>query len=193
MGKRKARAGAENKELEMQGRTQSQADRSDAIKKFAEEQGLDEELVKGLINIVEEGHISQLRKEIEDLKGTLQKSKEEAEIMRQNRLFEKEFEKEVLPLLEQEGVADKKNEIMETLRALAFTEEYARTPLKVIYRGDETFETFRRKGKKSAESGGRMTHAGEDREKSITEMSEEEFEKWSDEQGKKYSRYLERK
>ena len=59
---------------------------------------------------------------------------------------------------------------------MAFTEEYSKTPLKVIYRGVDDFRQFSKKGKASGESS-KSGIRGEDAEKGYLDLSDEEFEK----------------
>ena len=153
------------------------------IQGLADKSGLDADFLKELVTLVRPK--SELSDEV---KKKLESLEEERSSAYQSKMFEREFEEKILPLLEKDSISEEnRNKIKKLLKKLAFTTDYAQTPLPVIYRGVEEFDRFRAKGKKSAESSRGGMSGGVGEEKDIREMTDEEFEKFSDEQGSKQS------
>lgn len=174
------------KTLEGQTKHESSEDKGKMIDEFAEKHGLDKEVVTGLVKLVGVGNAAALEEKINKLEQRLTETSKLTEEDRQEKLFNKEFEKKIAPLIEQDGLSpENQKRAKKLLHSLAFTEEFANTPLDFIYKGHDSFEDFRKKGRKSGESSGPAAHAGEGKEKSWTEMTDDEFEKESEELGKK--------
>lgn len=93
--------------------------------------------------------------------------------------FAEEFRKDVEPLLVTEGIPqDRFAKIKEVMGVLAFTPDYAKLPLKEIWRLSQ-FDDLRKKGTKSGESSNAGLRGGETgEEKSVDEMTDDEFDKW---------------
>lgn len=169
-------------ELKTKGATKPE--QSEAIKKFAEKHGFEEEAVKDLVDLI--GSKTDISDELKKKLGALEKERSETY---QSNSFQKEFDKEIAPLLEADGVPKENHKkVLKLLKDLAFTEEYAKTPLKVIYKGVEQFDDFRIKGKKSAEGSRGGARGGSVPEKEMRDMTDEEFEKYTDEEAAKGSR-----
>ena len=119
------------------------------VKKIAKEFDLDEKMVNALTEVIlkqvklPEDVLKKL-KDVGDLKESDQFKKEDDQ-------FDRDFDKVILKLIKEEHPKVTDEEIkgmQDDLRKLAFTEEYAKTPLHVIYKGVDDF----RPGKSSAES-----------------------------------------
>ncbi|MHA1420270.1 MAG: hypothetical protein ACTSPO_15250 [Candidatus Heimdallarchaeaceae archaeon] len=119
---------------------------ADKIKEISDKYGLEEGMIKDLIGIV--GGQKGLDKDSKDRISKLEKDLADT---KEDRIFDQEFKKDILSLDDvKEG---DQAEVKKLLKDLAFTEEFAKVPLKRIWRFEE-FDKFRgeSKGKKSAES-----------------------------------------
>lgn len=169
--------------------TKEPAERQKTIETFAEQFGLDPEMVKGLLKLIPVPTIS------EDTRKELDAIKEEKEMARQERLFGDEYEKKIEPLLKEDGVSeDKRPKLRVLLRSFAFTTKYAGNDLDEIYfilKHNGTLDPFLVKGRKSAEAsrGGARAGGGGEEFPDVLGMSDEEFEKWSNEQAAKESKF----
>lgn len=179
---------------------QEQADED--IRQFAEANNLHEDVVKGLISIVEK-RFPKAQPGDPALTEKLQSVLEEREMDRQEAIFTRDFDKNVLPILQKEfpnATAAEVATVRAKLQELAFTEEYARTTLPVIYKGVDEFRgLITPKGRKSAESGkggGAPSNTATDYEnvtaEDIGKMSDDEFEKFSEEMGRRSKRPIRR-
>ena len=176
------KAKIENLESELSNKTEVQS--NDEIKKFAEDNGVEESLVAGILKLT---GIPKLKKEFDEKLSKLERERSESV---QDKEFEKDYEKSVIPLLEEQGVPKEKwNEAKKMLKDLAFSEDYAKTPLKVIFKGVDDFEEFipkeKRKSIEGGRSGARGTGATDKKDVNDPELSDEEFIKLSDELGDK--------
>ena len=162
-------------------------DRAKLIKDFAEKSGMDPENVENFLKLAGMP-LAGIKKELEDLKTVFQKSDRDNKWAREDRAFEEDFEKVLIPILNTDNIPqENRSRLKKLLHTLAFTAEYANTPLPVIYRGVEDFRQFSGKGvKKSAEAskggirGGKegeidwMSLEPDDFDKKIKEMAKEE-------------------
>lgn len=158
-------------------------DKEREIEEFAKEHKMDPEVLKGLVRLVQPtgGVISD--KMQEDVK----KLKEDQEWDRQRKIFDGDFKKTIVPLLEEDKVPQEKREELKTLFGkLAFTRKY------VSYKLDDLYFSLKRKGelneflpaekgKKSAEESRGGARGGVTGEKGILDMSDEEFDEWEKE------------
>ena len=158
----------------------SDSKKTDAVKAFAEKSGLDEETVAGLLELT---GVDSLKKELSDLKG-------KSEIPDQEVEFAKEANKELPKLFEGDKIAiDKQAEVQKVIHDLAFTKRYASLGLDEIYIIAKTKgyldDFIKAPGRKTAEgSRGGSSGIGTDGEKKdVADMTDEEFKKFSDEQG----------
>lgn len=122
-------------------------------KTLAEKHGLDEELIKDLRASLASTPKSDLTDEDRQLLQQFKAEKQDLEFKRQ---YEEEFKDVVMPLVEKEypGIsASKLTEIKDALFEKIQTEEFAKAPLAMIYRGEEGFRGFVIEKRKSAESG----------------------------------------
>lgn len=167
-------------------------EQADAIKKFAEKHNWDEETVKDFLDLA--GLSSLEKKVMSKFEGF---EKHNSEVF-QEQEFSTDYSKKVSPLLKADNISeDKTDQVKKIIHDLAFTEKYAKNDL------DDVYLIAKQKGflddylpverKKSAEnsrggaSGVTGKEKGEDTLEEIMEKSDEDFEKWSDEQGKKQS------
>lgn len=139
------------------------------INKLAEEKGVDAELIKNIVSLVPQDVPSDYKESLEtikELKATNEAAKAEAQ-------FTQEFQ-DLMPIIKDEypdiSESDLSN-IQKQLADTAFTEEYARTPLSVIYKGLDGFRGAVMSKKKSAES----SRSGQNRSSEI-----QDYSKWTD-------------
>ena len=190
--RREAELKAEIEKLKADKPDQTKQETADDIKKIAEEFGFEVSAVEKLVNAIS----SKLTLPAE-LKEKLEAFEAEKKEQVQEQLFGKHFLKEVSPMLEKDGIEGKgADKVKKLIHELAFTEKYANTDLDEIYiiakqKGlIENLGVF--KGRKTAEGGRGGTGAGGgggSEKKSFEEMSEKEFEEFSDDAGKKTSNY----
>lgn len=156
--------------------TKNQPERAKLIRDFAEKSGMESELVEEFVKIAETGQAN-LSKELESLRADIKKGSEERAWVEEDKKFEQDYEKNVISLLEVDKIP-KENlpRLKKLLKSLAFSEEYAKTPLPVIYRGVEDFKQFLEKGRKSGEPA-RSGIRGEEKKVSILDMTDEEYNK----------------
>jgi len=156
--------------------TKTAPEKAKLIKAFAEKSGMDEGTIEELVNIAQSGN-SSLTKEVAELKAALKKGDDARMWAEEDKRFEKDYDKNVVSLIETDGVP-KENipRLKKLLKSLAFSEEYAKTPLKVIYRGVDDFRQFSKKGKQSGELS-KSGIRGDDTERGYLDLSEEEFNK----------------
>jgi hypothetical protein len=175
-------------ELTQQLQDKSTPDKTADIKKFAEESGLEESTVKGLVDIILKSMPNQGTALDEKTKKKLQAFEDSQAELVEKQGFEKEYSEKVIPTFEKQGISeDKRGRIKLLLEKLAFTTKYANYDLDHIFLIDPSFDSFKEKGKPSGESsrGAPHTEGGED--KSVMEMTDKEFDEWSETQGKKQS------
>lgn len=169
-------------DLETKSSGKTDAKQQEMIKKLAEENGFTENFVTGLIEIM---GVPKLKKEFEEKLGSIEQERM-ANIQKSE--FSKEYEKDVLPLLKDSGIPQERwDGVKKRLSELAFTEEYAKTPLKVIFKGVDEFEDYKKvPGKKSVEGTRNIgARGGSGEETNLMDLSDEEFLKKSNELAQK--------
>jgi hypothetical protein len=157
-------------------------EKTEKIKEIAEKFGLDAEMVSEIVGLSQSATPKDVLSRLEKLEKTSETTTEQ----QQDVEFERDFSKNVLPLIKDEypEASDKLVGRIKTLiESLAFTEELIGTPLSMIYKGSEQFRGV--KGKKSAESStgsGRIEKVGIEgvTPEDIENMSDAEFDKFSD-------------
>ena len=164
------------------------------IEEFAKEHKMDSTVLKGLIKLVTpEGMIIS-----DEMKNDIVKLKKELTWRKEFEQFDKDFLKNVSPLLKEGKISvEDQGKIKELLKAKAFTTDYANTPLAVIYRGDTDFDSFRGAPtkKKTVEPGGKGPRGGKpgdtkaiiakEGEEEMTDKEFDEFDKGLEKEGKK--------
>lgn len=122
---------------------------SEEIKNMAEEAGIDANFLTKFAEA-----ILQKAKPSEDLRATIKDLQEEKELIKQDNLYSKEFENDILPLVKDYGLSGQAlSQLKSSLKDMAFSETYAKVPLKEIFKLKE--DTFDLKvSKKSAEGRG---------------------------------------
>lgn len=174
----KEKEGLEQKivDLSNKSETKTKPEREKLIKAFAEKSGMDASMIEEFVEIANSSQAN-LSKELAALRAQVKKGDDERVWAEEDRRFEKDYDKNVVSLIETDGVL-KENipRLKKLLKTLAFTEEYAKTPLKVIYRGVDDFRQFSKKGQKSGESA-RGGIRGDETDSGWLDLSEEEFEK----------------
>lgn len=127
--------------------------REEMLKQIAEKHGLDIEVVKDLDSVFYQKQ--EIPPEFQEKLSYVDKLREEYEGSLEKRLFEDDFEKRVAPLVRDEypeiSDSDLQN-IKNTVKKIAYTEEFAKTPLDYIYRGEPSLRGVVRSTKKTAES-----------------------------------------
>ncbi len=173
------------KNLEVEVKKKASPEKQKVVKDFAEKHGFEPEMVNDLLKIVESGQ-PDVKKALDDFRSEIEKGRTERERTHQYSEFNKDYEKSIIPLLEKDGVpSEKRKEVKKLLQTLAFTTEYASTPLPVIYRGVEDFDGFKVKGKKSAEPSRGGARGGEEEDE--MPKGDKEFKEWSDKKGREQS------
>jgi len=181
---------AEIEQLKIAKPEQSKTETASDIKAIAEEFGFEPAMIEKLVNVIGAKTVLPA-----DIKEKLEAFETEKKEQVQEQLFTKHFSKEVSPMLTKDGIDEKgADKIKKLIHELAFTEKYANADLDEIYiiakqKGMlENLGVF--KGRKTAEGGRGGTGAGggggSDKE-NWKDKSPEDFEKWSDEMGKKTS------
>lgn len=178
-------------ELEQSNKGKPDNKQKEAIKSFATKFGLEEEMVSELITLLPQSGATGVDSEIKQTLETLQKDKEASE---QEKAFNLEYSDKVDPLLEKDDVpAEKRGKLKKLLKDLAFTDKYAGNDLDEIYiiaKNKGMIDNLGlTKGKKSAESSRGGSSKGTDTQKSPEEMTDAEFEAWSNKQAEGQSRY----
>lgn len=149
-------------------------DIADDIKAISEEYGVDPDFTQKITDTI-------LKKALPsaEVAKTLEQIQEERELEKQDNLFNKEFENDVLPLVKEHNLPDQAlSQLKKSLKDLAFSETYAKVPLKEIFKLKE--DTFDLKGpKKSAEGKGVKARP---EIVDLDNVSEEQFAQMSPEQ-----------
>ncbi len=124
---------------------------TDSIKKLSEKYELSEDLVKDLIlAVAEHAKPKEFNEIMEKVKGLEQLNLESLEEQKYN----SDFDKKVIPAIQKEypNISDKNlAKIKNDLHNIAYTEEYAKTPLDVIYKGLDDFRNVTIISRKSGE------------------------------------------
>ena len=186
-GKEKAKLESTITELSEEIKRKSSPERSQAIKDIAEKSGLDSEVVEEVVKLAESGQVA-LKKELDTLRNEIKDSREKALWAEEDKKFEQDFEKNIAPILKTDNIpAENLPRLKKLLKTLSFTEEYAKSPLSVIYRGVEDFQQFLPGAKRKSGEESRGGIRGKEGEVDIMKMSNEEFEaymkKQKDEEG----------
>lgn len=176
---------------------QKKEEKDKVIKELADKFGVDEEDVRELAELVgPKPATSKLPPEAEKKLETVDKLEKEAIYEREDRLFSKEFNKDVLPLIKEKYPKISKKSIAgikKKLHLLAFTEEYHRVPkLKTIYLGlsDELKPILKKVTAEGTKGGGQRGKIGinltvEQPAKIIAQMTDKQFDTYSENMGKK--------
>ena len=158
------------------------------IAELAEEKGVDADLITKIIGLMPKQDNSTDLKEAMKVINDLKASSEQAQA---DTAFNKEFEG-VKPLIKAEypNISDGDlSNIQKQLKDNAFTEEYAKTPLSVIYKGVDGFREAVITKKKTAES----SRSGQNRNSEVQDYSswtEDDVKNSSREDFEKYSKWV---
>ena len=175
-GKEKGKLETTVADLTEQLSRKSSPERAEAIKNLIEKSGMDPEVVEELVKVAEMGQVT-LQKELKSLRDEIKDSKEKSLWADEDKRFEQDFEKNVAPLLTSDKVpAENLPRLKKLLKTFAFTEEYAKSPLAVIYRGVDDFQQFLPGAKRKSGEDARGGIRGKEGEKDIMEMTGPEFE-----------------
>lgn len=167
------------------------------ITALADELGVEESVVAKIIDTAEQrakANFKQFELSDEDKQALVaaKQYQEQQVIESERKLFESDFEKQVLPEIKKEYGDDVPESVVadlkEKLHGIAYTDEYKKVPYSEIYRGKAEFRGVIAEKRKSAESsrGGAFQTSGqmvkyEDLDESqIANLSGEEFDKYSD-------------
>jgi len=171
------------------------SDNGEELEKLVEdiqENGLGKEQIAKLVSLVKgkddlSPKISGLIEDINHMKESEKDKIEELE-------FNTDFDKDIAGLVKAEypDISDDNlTKIKEKLHDLAYTEEYAKVPLKIIYKGLDDFREMFPKKAKSAEG----SRGGENRQTDALDfenMTEEQLAKLSDADTDKYLEWVEK-
>ena len=145
------------------------------ISAFAEKHKMKPEVIKELIGLFpKQEQDTSLRKDIDKI------NKERIE-RKQDVIFDKDYAKKILPLLKQLKIPEKDySDIKKSLHDKAFTEQFAKTPIDFIFKGDPFFDRFRSAEdlkKRGFEDKSKGTRGGVgDEKKNIKDMDSKEFD-----------------
>jgi len=133
-----------------------------AMEEFAEESGLDKETLEKLTGLIKKSILKEIPREgglSEEEREKLRKIEEAITWSREDKLFEEEYNKDIVPLIKEMQIPEEnERKIKKTLYNLAFTEEFSKLPLREIIR-TSAFDDLvpigggtKRKGRRTAES-----------------------------------------
>ena len=150
----------------------------DDIKAIADEAGVDAEFLTKFADT-----ILKKAKPSDDIQKTLKELREEKELVKQENLYSKEFEADIFPLVEEYNLSGQTlSQLKKSLKDLAFSETYAKVPLKEIFKLKE--ETFELKAPKKSSEGKGIKHRVENVD--LDNLDEDKFQNLTDEQTEKF-------
>lgn len=149
------------KDLEVANEKASKADKDEAvenaIEKLVSDSGVEEKTVRGLVDIIgKKFNVTQPKAETPTSLENDRLAKLEAEVedARQEKIFDKEYNRDIVKLIETDIPEKSRTKAKKLLHDLAFTKEYSEVPLKELYRNSalDDFKTDveTKKGTKSA-------------------------------------------
>ncbi len=164
-----------------------QEDVSALLKEFAEESGMSEDAVKKFA----EGLTKSLEgkfKPAEEITKTLESWKIDQALAKEEAEYSKEFDTDVAPLLKGYNLSDTQlSEIQSTLKDLAFSETYAKVPLKEIFKiKSESFDL--KVPRHSAEGKPGVKVRATEGVVDLDNLSEEAFDKLTPEQALEFEK-----
>jgi len=183
--RRETAAEYETKIQELSGKPAS-AKLDDEIAKFAEEKGLDEELIKGIVGLVRNTQQSSIDPNVQSVISELVKEKEYKEtIAKHESLFEEE-----LSNLQKDYPDESISSIKDKLKELAFSEGYNTKSLFEIYFRHYKPSVEKKKTFEPSKGGVSRTQPIDHNKvmedpNAINNLSDEEFDKMSEELGQK--------
>jgi len=156
---------------------------------FAEQYGVDKNLISKIVDLT----VKKIKLP-EDISKKLAAIEEERHEQFENKMFEKEFEA-IMPLIKSEYgdlSGEELTSIKEKIRQYAYTEEMAKTPLSVIFKGIDDFRNKNKNTeiKKTAESG---RGGAQQSVVNYDEMTEDEVAKLNRDEFAQYAAYMEAK
>lgn len=150
----------------------------DDIRAIADEAGVDANFLTKFADT-----ILKKAKPSEDIQNTLKELQEEKELAKQENLYSKEFEADVLPIVEEYNLSGQAlSQLKKSLKDLAFSETYAKVPLKEIFKLKE--ETFEIKAPKKSAEGKGIKHRSETVD--LDNLDEDKFKNLTPEQLDKF-------
>jgi len=171
-------------DLSNQLKRKASPERAEAVKDLIEKSGLEPEVVESFMKVAEMGNTI-LQKEVEGLKAQIKENSEKTMWVEQDKRFEQDFEKSIAPILKSENIPSENiPRLKKLLKTYAFTEDFAKSPLSVVYRGIEDFKQFLPSSKKKSGESARGGLRGEETTKSILEMTPKEFDEYISREGK---------
>lgn len=130
------------------------ADLSQEIRSFAEEEGIDPIIAERFVRLAEAGAYTRLKHELgerfQDLDQLKSRAQESELEQRQEQIWKKQFSELIQKLPDE---AENIKSIESKLKRLAFTEEYHKTPLEVIYKGVDELRPTKRRTVESGKGG----------------------------------------
>ncbi len=136
-------------------------------------------------------------KDVDALKEEIKKGKIEIEIANEEKNFNSDFDKIILPMIKAEYgetiPAEKISEIKAKLKEIAYTEQYAKVPYNEIYHGKGDFRNLYTAPKRSAEGGRTSIDLGSGKKVFSEDLTDEEFNKLTPEEQEEYGNQMARK
>lgn len=176
--------------------TEDRATLEAEINKIAEKHKLDATLVRELAEIgMKFG--GKLPADLQEKLQHLDKIREQSEIQAEELAFNNAFDKTVMPLIKAE-YGDLPKDTVEAIRELmmkkAYSDEYAKTPFEVIYKGLDDFRNYKRMPNNSAENSDGVNRNGADEGTDEFEnITEEDIDKMDSKTFDRYTVYQEKK
>lgn len=167
------------------------AEKDADVKKFAETHNLEESVVVDLLGLVEK----RLPKQEKD--PGLEAFKEKQEEERQEAVFQRDFNTNVVPLIKAEHpnyTPDEIEKIKDKIFELAFSDELLKTPITRIYKSEDEFRapapSPSRRSSEPSKGGSQQQMKQVDYDnitaEDISQMSDDEFDKYSEEMGRRH-------
>lgn len=183
-------------ELKTDVKTSGSSEESDElIKKFAEENLLEEKAVRGLLELAEKRIGKPATPAIpKELLDEVERSRKEREIAEEKSKVEREFDEKVIPLIRKQypgATPEHIQRVKESIQALAFTDRYHTYAVEDIYRAKSDDFVFQSKvsAEPSRGGAGQMIDYESVTDEQLDAMSPEEAEKYFAWQASKGSRY----
>lgn len=124
----------------------------EAVKKIADKYQVEPDFIRDIVSI----YGAKLPKDVEAKLAKLDELSQQHQEAVDEQTFSREFDKDVLPLLTAEypDLSPKQlDKLKRRVHSIAFTEDYAKTPLSVIYKGLDEFRGVVKAPKTTAEHG----------------------------------------
>ncbi len=181
-----------------------ESDLENEAKEYAEQEGISLRLAKDILMTKQIATKAVTTSNgVETFTQAVKEQQERDAIEREEQLFNQDFNKEIIPLIQKEYGPDVPQSVIDEIRdgvkAKAYTEEFVKVPYSMIYKGDDKFRSLVPSPKKPVEGPRNVPISekkvdGQGSAKDLTrELSEEELSTLSGEEFDTYAKNMERK